>query len=128
MRVVLPRLVFQLGEPSGGGGGGGGNRQRGPIRHAEAVGRDVATLRTATKPGSGDRFAADSEDARYAPALGLDQEAITAVRGWRFEPGRLGDRPVDVLVTVVMDFTIRGFRPLRRVISQKPLRIYLPTA
>jgi TonB family protein len=39
--------------------------------------------------------------------LGLDQEAVTAVRGWRFEPGRLGETPVDVLVTVVMDFTIR---------------------
>ena len=38
---------------------------------------------------------------------GLDQAAISAVRSWRFEPGWLGDRPVDVLVTVVMDFTIR---------------------
>ena len=38
---------------------------------------------------------------------GLDQEAVTAVRDWRFEPGRLGDTPVDVLVTVEMDFTIR---------------------
>jgi TonB family protein len=39
--------------------------------------------------------------------LGLDQEAMTAVRGWRFEPGRLGETPVDVLITVVLDFTIR---------------------
>jgi TonB family protein len=39
--------------------------------------------------------------------VGLDQEAVTAVRGWRFEPGRLGETPVDVVVTVVMDFTIR---------------------
>ena len=38
---------------------------------------------------------------------GLDQEAISAVRSWRFAPGRVGDTPVDVLVTVVMDFTIR---------------------
>ena len=38
---------------------------------------------------------------------GLDQAAISAVRSWRFEPGRLGGTPVDVLVTVVMDFTIR---------------------
>jgi TonB family protein len=39
--------------------------------------------------------------------VGLDQEAVTAVRNWRFEPGRLGETPVDVLVAVAMDFTIR---------------------
>ena len=38
---------------------------------------------------------------------GLDQEAITAVQGWRFTPGRIGTTPVDVLVTVVLDFSIR---------------------
>lgn len=38
---------------------------------------------------------------------GLDEEAITAVRLWQFEPGRLAGTPVDVLVTVVMDFSIR---------------------
>ena len=226
MRVVLPPLVFRPGEPvrQGGGGGGGGNRQRGPIRHAEAVGRDAVTLRTTQKPPTADRVAADSTppplllDARplasgavdqiglpvggvsygtstgpgsgggvgtgvgtgigsgrgpgigpgsdggagggvYRPGgavttprliaqtkprytseallakiqgpvwlelvvtrngrvdhvrvtrsldpRGLDQEAISAVRSWRFEPGRLGQTPVDVLVTVVMDFTIR---------------------
>jgi TonB family protein len=32
--------------------------------------------------------------------IGIDQEAVTAVRGWRFEPGRLGKTPVGVLVTV----------------------------
>ncbi|MGH9140295.1 MAG: energy transducer TonB [Thermoanaerobaculia bacterium] len=37
---------------------------------------------------------------------GLDEEAIVAVRLWRFEPGRVGGRPVDVAVTVVMDFWI----------------------
>ena len=37
---------------------------------------------------------------------GLDQEAITAVRGWRFTPGRVGDTPVDVLVTILLDFRI----------------------
>jgi TonB family protein len=40
-------------------------------------------------------------------ATGLDEEAIVAVRQWRFEPGRLAGAPVDVLVTVAMDFTIR---------------------
>jgi len=39
--------------------------------------------------------------------LGLDEEAINAVRQWLFEPGRLAGTPVNVLVTVVMDFSIR---------------------
>jgi TonB family protein len=37
---------------------------------------------------------------------GLDEEAITAVREWRFAPGRIGDRPVDVLVNILLDFRI----------------------
>ena len=37
----------------------------------------------------------------------LDEQAITAVRQWRFEPGRLAGTPVDVMVTVVMDFSIQ---------------------
>lgn len=38
---------------------------------------------------------------------GLDVAAIDALRLWRFEPGRLAGTPVDVLVTVVMDFSIQ---------------------
>jgi protein TonB len=38
---------------------------------------------------------------------GLDQEAIAAAREWRFAPGRIGDTPVDVLVAIVLDFSIR---------------------
>jgi outer membrane biosynthesis protein TonB len=38
---------------------------------------------------------------------GLDEEARSAVRLWRFQPGRLGTTPVDVAITVVMDFSIR---------------------
>jgi TonB family protein len=38
---------------------------------------------------------------------GLDEEAVAAVKQWRFEPGRLGGTPVDVLVLIMLDFTIR---------------------
>jgi protein TonB len=38
---------------------------------------------------------------------GLDEEAIVAVREWRFTPGRIGDTPVDVLVTILLDFNVR---------------------
>ena len=38
---------------------------------------------------------------------GLDEEAIAAVRQWRFEPGRLGGEAVSVAVTVALDFNVR---------------------
>ena len=38
---------------------------------------------------------------------GLDAEAVSAVAQWRFEPGRLAGAPVDVLVTIMLDFAIR---------------------
>jgi TonB family protein len=38
---------------------------------------------------------------------GLDEEAVAAVTGWRFDPGRLAGTPVDVLVTIMVDFWIR---------------------
>ena len=40
-------------------------------------------------------------------AGGLDEEAVAAVSQWRFEPGRLAGRPVDVLVTIALDFAVR---------------------
>ncbi len=49
-------------------------------------------------------------DIRVIRALdpgGLDEQAIIAASQWRFEPGRLASRPVDVLVTVMLDFWIR---------------------
>ena len=225
IRVVLPpRMVFVPNGAPGGGGGGGGNRQRGPIRHAEGIGHDAVTMRTAKRPpeprllardpevspivldalpmasgtfdqiglpvggvsygtstgsgsgggvgtgtgtgigegrgpgvgpGSGGGFgggayrpggavtaprvlsqvkprytsdaleqkiqgsvwlevvvtrkgrAGDVRVARSLDPAGLDEQAIDAVRQWQFEPGRLAGTPVDVLVTVVMDFSIR---------------------
>jgi len=38
---------------------------------------------------------------------GLDEEAIAAVAQWRFEPGRLAGAPVDVLVSIVLSFSLR---------------------
>jgi TonB family protein len=38
---------------------------------------------------------------------GLDQQAIRAAAQWRFEPGRLAGQPLDVLVTLMLDFWIR---------------------
>jgi len=38
---------------------------------------------------------------------GLDGEAIAAARQWRFAPGRVGDTPVDVVVTILLDFNVR---------------------
>jgi TonB family protein len=37
---------------------------------------------------------------------GLDEQAIAAVYQWRFVPGRRAGTPVDVLVSVVLDFSI----------------------
>jgi len=38
---------------------------------------------------------------------GLDNEAESAVSQWRFEPGRVNGVPVDVLVSVAVDFHVR---------------------
>jgi protein TonB len=224
--TALPRIVFIAGGPPGGGGGGGGNRQPGPIRHAEGVGRDAATLRVAkprapavardvepetplpalqldarplasgrfdqlglpvggvsygtstgsgsgggvgtgtgtgigsgTGPGIGPGSGGGTGGGVYRPGgavtaprlllqvkptytnqalaeriqgsvwleivvtregrvsevrvvrsidpRGLDEQAIAAVRQWQFEPGRLAGTPVEVAVTVAMDFSIR---------------------
>ena len=45
--------------------------------------------------------------ARSLDAGGLDEQAVAAVAQWRFEPGRLGAAPVDVLVTIELDFFVR---------------------
>lgn len=37
----------------------------------------------------------------------LDEEAVIAIRQWLFAPGRVGNRPVDVYVTIELSFTIR---------------------
>jgi protein TonB len=44
--------------------------------------------------------------ARSLDPAGLDEEAIAAARQWVFTPGRIGDTPVDVLVTLLLDFRL----------------------
>ena len=50
-------------------------------------------------------------DARIVRSLdrrfGLDEEALAAARRWRFRPGRLNDKPVAVMVTIELMFTVR---------------------
>jgi periplasmic protein TonB len=41
------------------------------------------------------------------PSFGLDEEAVKAVRQWRFRPGMRHGEPVPVLVTMQIDFAIR---------------------
>jgi TonB family protein len=41
------------------------------------------------------------------PVFGLDQEALRAVKLWRFSPGKLGGRPVPVAVNIELTFTLR---------------------
>jgi protein TonB len=38
---------------------------------------------------------------------GLDQQAVAAVRQWRFSPARRNGAPVDVVVDVSVDFRLR---------------------
>ena len=54
---------------------------------------------------TGDGCASQIRIVRSLDAGGLDEEAVAAVAQWRFEPGRLGAAPVDVLVTIMLDFT-----------------------
>ncbi|MEW5981549.1 MAG: TonB family protein [Acidobacteriota bacterium] len=41
------------------------------------------------------------------PTFGLDQEAVKAAKQWRFTPGRRLGKPVPILVTIELTFTLR---------------------
>lgn len=69
-------FVFIVRNPigRGGGGGGGGNRQTGPIRRAEGIGKDSMTLRVAKPVGvTGDREAVET-----LPQLLLDAKPLAS--------------------------------------------------
>ena len=40
--------------------------------------------------------------------FGLDQAAIDAARQWKFEPGTLKGKPVPVLITLLLEFRLKG--------------------
>ena len=40
-------------------------------------------------------------------AAGLDQRAVAAVRQWQFAPARRLGEPVDVIVEIAVEFTLR---------------------
>ena len=56
---------------------------------------------------TGDGCASQIRIVRSLDRGGLDEEAVAAVAQWRFEPGRLAGAPVDVLVTIMVDFSVR---------------------
>jgi len=107
-----------IGRGSGGGTGGGVYRPGGSVTTPELV----TQVRPSYTPGALERRVQGSvvleivvtarglpTSFRIAQSLDpdLDKEAINAVEQWRFRPGRLAGTPVDVLATVVLDFTIR---------------------
>ncbi|HTI39371.1 MAG TPA: TonB family protein [Vicinamibacterales bacterium] len=109
-----------LGPGSGGGTGGGvydvGNgvtepkliREVKPQYTADAMRAKVqgeVELEAVVNPdGSVDRIRVTRSLDR---TFGLDDQAIKAVRQWRFMPGTLKGQPVPVRVSVVLDFTLR---------------------
>ena len=108
-----------LGPGSGGGTGGGVYRPGGAVAGPRLV-KEVKPKYTseALQNGiqgtvvlevivAGNGCASHIRIVRSLDRGGLDEEAVAAVAQWRFEPGRLAGAPVDVLVTIMVDFAIR---------------------
>jgi periplasmic protein TonB len=106
--------------PGSGGGTGGGSYGAGGAVSAPRVIQEVKpryTSEALLKRIQGtvvlevvvtaDGCASQIRIVRSLDAGGLDEEAVAAVAQWRFEPGRLGAAPVDVLVRIELDFVIR---------------------
>ena len=108
-----------LGPGSGGGTGGGVYRAGGtvsaprlikevkPKYTAEALRNRIQGTVVLEAVVAGDGCASQIRVVKSLDRGGLDDEAVSAVAQWRFEPGRLAGAPVDVLVTIVVDFAIR---------------------
>ena len=109
-----------LGAGSGGGTGGGiyrpGNGVSMPTVLAEVKPSYTAEAMRAKIQGIVMVEAVVGEDGNIGqvkvvrsldPTFGLDQEAIKAVRKWRFRPGTRFGQPVAVLVEIELTFTLR---------------------
>jgi len=108
-----------LGPGSGGGTGGGAFRAGGAVTAPRLLSEvrpsytSIALLRRLQ--GTVELEVVVTRDGRPSQIRivrsldpgGLDDEAVKAVREWRFEPGRYAGAPVDVLVTILVDFWIR---------------------
>ena len=108
-----------IGPRSGGGTGGGIYRAGGAVSAPRLI-KEVKPKYTSQALANGiqgtvvleiivrsDGCASQIRIVRSLDAGGLDEEAVAAVAQWRFEPGRLGAMPVDVLVAIVLHFRIR---------------------
>ena len=108
-----------FGPGSGGGTGGGIYRPGGavsaprlikevkPKYSAEALRKVIQGTVVLEVIVTGDGCASQIRVVRSLDRGGLDEEAVAAVAQWRFEPGRLAGAPVDVLVTIMLDFSVR---------------------
>ena len=108
-----------FGPGSGGGTGGGVYRPGGavsaprlikevtPKYTSEALRRRIQGTVVLEVIVAGDGCASHIRIVRSLDRGGLDDEAVSAVAQWRFEPGRLAGAPVEVLVTIMVDFLIR---------------------
>lgn len=108
-----------LGPGSGGGIGGGTYAPGGgvtaprvitevrPTYSTDALVRRLQGTVTLELIVRADGWPSDIRVVRSLDPRGLDQQAVLAASQWRFEPGRLNGRPVDVLVTLLIDFAIR---------------------
>jgi TonB family protein len=108
-----------LGPGTGGGTGGGIYRAGGAVSAPRLIkevkpGYTTEALRSRIQGSvvleavvTADGCASQIRIIRSLDRGGLDEEAIAAVAQWRFEPGRLGTTPVNVLVRIVLDFTVR---------------------
>jgi periplasmic protein TonB len=108
-----------IGPGSGGGAGGGAYRPGAGVSSPRVI-RQVKPTYTAAALAekiqgtvimelvvTRDGRPAQIRVVRSLDPSGLDAQALLAVSEWRFEPGRLAGTPVDVLVTVAMDFWIQ---------------------
>jgi TonB family protein len=108
-----------IGPGSGGGVGGGAYRPGGgvtaprvitvvkPTYSTDALVRRIQGTVALELVVLADGVPSNVRVIRSLDPHGLDQQAILAAGQWRFEPGRLNGQPVDVLVTLLIDFWIR---------------------